>query len=543
VRVTLRTASTRLRSLVSSVGLVGGVPGPSAAQRASSTYRVAASCVVGIIALAVVGAVMGPRWDPEPLTEPLDPDDPDTDVTGAPELATYEVVTSVVPVQLDGARVRARILEPVGVSGPVPGVVFVHGAGTGRHSEAFVDQARRLAARGIATIVPDKRLDTYSTRHRDYVAMAGDYARSLAVLRARRGVDPARVGVYGESEGGWIAPVMACADIAPSFVVLASSPVVTPRAQAAFATDQYLRNIGVPRGVFRAIPRAVALSLPGGGLDYADFDVQPYQQQMGQPVFVAYGTGDASMPIVQGAQQILADATVADNAGVTVRYYAGADHGLRVRQTVSPRFVDDLAGWVLGLPGTAGAPPRVAGDRPVQPYRADPPPQARWLRDGDTVLRILGGAAGLIALAFTAVLADRGVRSVAARGWNGRGAPPPTPGPRWAPGIGPHLAGLGFGSIATVAALIGYLVTVARIAMSYRRNALVVQGGWLAVRLGGLSVVLAGVLLGRRMLDVRAAGGVVSPGAVRMAATWGVCGGSAVLAVMLAYWGVFQLGI
>ena len=95
---------------------------------------------------------------------------------------------------------------------------------------------------------------------------------------------------------------MAAQDPSIAFVVLVSSPVVPPREQAAFAVDSYLRNTGVPHGVFRAIPRAVGMSLPGGGFEYADFDVTPYQRQMRQPVFVVYGTGDASMPVIQGAR-------------------------------------------------------------------------------------------------------------------------------------------------------------------------------------------------------------------------------------------------
>ena len=124
-------------------------------------------------------------------------------------------------------------------------------------------------------MVPNKRLDTYTTIHRDYVAMAADYARSIDVLRGWPGVDPDRVGVYGESEGGWIVPVMTAEHPQIAFGVLVSAPVVPPRQQAAFAADMYLRNTDVPHGVFRAIPRAVGLEFPGEMFDYADFDFAP----------------------------------------------------------------------------------------------------------------------------------------------------------------------------------------------------------------------------------------------------------------------------
>ena len=210
---------------------------------------------------------MGPQWDPVPLADPLVVETSSTAIGVAPRRCPS--TTCARPsssVQLDGATVEAQISEPVGLDGPKPGVVFVHGAGTGRYDTAFLEQAHALAASGIVAMVPNKRLDTYTTRHRDYVAMAADYEASVEVLQSYPGVDPDGVGIYAESEGGWIAPVMAAQDPSIAFVVLVSSPVVPPREQAAFAVDSYLRNTGVPHGVFRAIPRAVGMSLPGGGL-------------------------------------------------------------------------------------------------------------------------------------------------------------------------------------------------------------------------------------------------------------------------------------
>lgn len=508
---------------------------PHAATRAGNVYRVLASSVVGVLVLAVVGAVLGPQWDPAPVTQQLQVQSPSTAIGDAPTLGTYQVRSEVVTVQLDGASVRAQITEPVGAPGARPGVVFVHGAGTGKFAVAFRSQVAALASAGVVTMVPDKRLDTYSTAHRDYVAMAADYERSVQLLRAREGVDPSRVGVYAESEGGWIAPVMAATDPRLAFVVLASSPVVPPRQQAAFATDQYLRNTGVPRGVFRAIPRAVGMTLPGG-FEYVDFDVQPYQRRMTQPVLVVYGTGDASQPTVQGAEQVLSDTAKAGNRAVTVRYYAGADHGLKVSGTVSPDFLRDLAGWVLGLPGTGTSAPQVAGDQPVQLFLAGPVPQPQQLRDGNVLLRVVIGAAGLVLLGCLLVAGHR-----FAEWWSKRRGRIRPAGARWPPGYGRYLVAFGCGAILTVGGLVWYLVSIARLAMDYQRNSVVVQGGWLGVRLAGMLVVVAGVLAVRRARAGRVPDS--GPGAVRTAASWTVATGGLVLLVVLAYWGVYQLGV
>lgn len=497
--------------------------------------RTTATAAVGAVTLAVLGAVMGPSWTPDPVLEPPVVESASTQVvadprTGlTPPLGTYEVTQEVVQVELDGAVVRARITEPVGADGDRPAVVFVHGAGTGRFERAFRRQAHDLATAGVVTMVPDKRLDTYSTLQRDYVAMARDYARSVDVLQERAGVDPDRVGVYGESEGGWIVPVMTAEDPSIGFAVLVSAPVVPPRQQAAFAADSYLRNTDVPQAVFRAIPRAVGLGFPGGAFTYADFDVAPYQQRTRQPVFMAYGTRDTSIPLVQGAEQVRADLARAGNDALTVRYYDGADHGIRIDGTVSVDFVRDLADWVNGLPTTARTEPDLAGAQPVQAFRADPLPTPRWFGTVDAVLATLVTAAAAIVVGAGSLVVARVGRR---RGWG------------LARGLTEPLVGLVLSTLLTLASLVAYLVSVARLALDYERNTWVVHGGWLGVRLLGLAAVVAGAVLIRRIRDVRAQPTArVLRGAAAGIALGGLTAGSVVLLVTLAYWGVFQLGI
>ncbi len=543
-------------------------------------FRTTATSAALLVGLALVGAVAGPQWDPVPVSDHLQPATPDTAIRGvAPglgdeigEVGDHEVRETTVTVPLDGTEVEALLRQPLDGSGELlrdrPGVVFVHGAGTGRFAEAFTDVASALASAGVATLVPDKRLDTYSTRDRDYVAMAADYRRSVDLLRTVDGVDPERVGVYGESEGTWIVPVMQAQDPTIAFTMLVSAPVVPPREQAAFAVDNYLRNTGVPEQVFRAIPRAVGMQLPGGGFDYVDFDVRPWLERQTAPVLVVYGTADPSMPVEQGARQVIADTAVrGDDAPVTVRYYAGANHGIKVREETAegrvlrlhPDFARDLATWVQGLPGTAEAPPRIAGDTPNQLFLAVPVPQPRWWGNGDIVLGAVAAGAGLILLGPLVW----GVHALARRTVRRRSTAPP---PRLGAGLRQAVLVLAMGSIATTAALVVYLLAVARLALDYQRDDLVVQGGWVGVRLLGVVTVVAGAVVLRQVADARAArrtavagravqadegsGSAPQPVAPEVARGWPahvtfwcVVVGAVTLLVTLAYWGVYQLGI
>ncbi len=491
-------------------------------------YRIAVTSAVAVLGLGALGALSGPGWDPVPMAETIHRATPDTAIggtAGTDPVGTYDVASSVVDVELTGARVQARILEPIGAEGLRPGVVFVHGAGTGRYEVAFEEQAQALASAGVVTMVPNKRMDTYTTTERSYVGMANDYLRSVELLRGLPGVDPDRVGVYGESEGAWIVPVMAADNPAVAFTVLVAAPVVPPRQQAAFAVDSYLRNTGVPLEILRAIPRIVGMEFPGGGFDYLEFDAQPFQRRMRQPMLIVYGTGDAAMPTVQGAQQLIDDLEVAGNDSWTLRYYDGADHGIKIDHVLVPEFARDLAAWILGLPDSADAEPRIAGAQPYQRFRADPVDRPRWFAEGDLLFAALaaGYSSVLVAPAIAAYRRLRGRRDRVLSS-----------------GVRVPLITMAAGSATALVGFAVYLLVVANLAQNYRTNPALVQGGWLAVRVVATASVVGGVVLVYRILDGRRHG--VPPAARSVAGAWTLAtavAGSVLLLLMLAYFAVF----
>lgn len=491
-------------------------------------YRIAVTSAAAVLGLGALGAVSGPGWDPVPLAETIEVATPDTTIgasLGTDPVGTYEVAKSVVEVEVAGGTIEAQISEPIGAEGLRPAVVFVHGAGTGRYEIAFRAQAQALASAGVVAMVPNKRLETYTTRERNYVAMANDYLRSVELLRGLPGVDPDRVGVYGESEGAWIVPVMAADNPAVAFTVLVAAPVVPPRQQAAFAVDSYLRATGVPLDVLRSIPRFVGMEFPGGGFTYLDFDVQPFQQRMRQPLLIVYGTGDAAMPTVQGAQQLIEDLAIAGNHDWTVRYYEGADHGIKIDHVLLPDFARDLAAWVQALPASADAEPRIAGDEPYQRFRAAPVERPRWFAEGDIL--VVGLVVSFGGVLLGPVLA--GVRRLRRR----RGSV-------LAPDVRMPLISMAAGAAVSFLGLIVYLLVVANLAQNYRTNTFVVQGGWLAVRVLAIASVVGGVVLVYRILDGRRLG--VPSAARTVGGAWTLAsavGGSGVFLLMLAYFAVF----
>ena len=480
--------------------------------------------ILAVLLFGLLGTVAGPGWNPHPVEQDLVVQAESTAIGGTVETApvgTYETTAEVVDIPLDGVTVRATIRRPVDAPGQRPGVLFLHGAGTATH-EGFHNITDALASAGVVTLVPDKRMDTYTTRSRDYERMARDYLESWRLLAAQPDVDETRVGIYAESEGAFIAPVAAVVEPDVAFVILVSAPVVTPREQAAFATDSYLRHLGAPEQLLRAVPRLLGSEIPGGGFVYADFDPRPYQQQLTQPVLMVYGTDDASMPTVQGPAIVIADIAEAGNDSYTVRYFEDANHGIRIDGALAPGFAEALSRWVLGLPDTADAQPKIAGAQPEQRFRADPVDRPRWYASGDMIILTLVGGFVLILLGPLLWLVSRVVRRPS--------EPLPSP-------LGRAAAALGLAATALWVLFVSYLLLVANLAINYEQSPLVVQGGWLGIQLVGIATTGLGVWSAGHWLRVRRAGrrtGTI--GTITLVTTHL---GALVLLLSAGYWGIF----
>ena len=509
----------------------------------SADHRTVGSVVVAVLSLSLIGTLAGPRWTPEPVAAPLVPATADTTIGGdAPTAAvgTYRVEAATVSItQADGEQVPALLRRPVGADGPTPGVVFLHGAGT-HGVDGFSDQAEALSSAGAATLVPAKPMEDYSLTSRDYRAMAADYRCSVDYLITLDGVDPERVGLYAESEGAIPGAVLTADDERVAFLIMASAPVVRLREQMALAMDSYMRNVGVPEPMLTLIPRVLgSAEIPGGGFQYADFDSAPYLRRITVPVLMLYGTADASMPLVQGPMTVWEAVRQSGDDALTVRYYEGANHGLRLGAStdgdLAPGVARDLARWVVGLPDTADAAPHVAGATPTQAYWARTPDPTRWYASGDLMLAAFILGFGLLALGCVVWGVGQAPRL---RGRRGIHLPDP---------IGRWTASLVLSIVAAWVLYLAYILGVISLATSYRTNHLFSYGGWVLVQMVALSTVVLGVKLTQRAWLMRGhvrhgreEGGrwLTGPAACVLGSA---LSGTAVLLAALAYWGLFPI--
>jgi uncharacterized protein len=106
------------------------------------------------------------------------------------------------------------------------------------------------AARGTAVLVYDKRGVGESTGNwgaASFEDLADDAVGGAKFLQARKEIDPKRIGFWGLSQGGWIAPLAASRFADSAFAVALSGGGLTPAEQELFDTEFELQKAGFSR--------------------------------------------------------------------------------------------------------------------------------------------------------------------------------------------------------------------------------------------------------------------------------------------------------
>jgi len=251
-------------------------------------------------------------------------------------------------------------------------LVALHGAGEGtRDSNPLYRHLHEtLPAIGVGVATFDRRGDGESegdATRGHFEAQARD---ALAIAEAL-GVE--RVGVWGFSQGGWVAPLTATLSADVAFVITIAATGVTPAEQMVYANRRALELAGYGPDV---VERAVALRLeleawvhdagpapnlagavdePWFPLTYLppstfddeakqfwtremDFDPRPVFAAVTVPVLAFYGERDSVSPV---------EPSVAAWPQATVVVVPDAEHDLSLPDgTLSPLYEQTLVEWL-----------------------------------------------------------------------------------------------------------------------------------------------------------------------------------------------------
>jgi hypothetical protein len=294
---------------------------------------------------------------------------PDGRTQQAPRAQLY--TSEPVRFQSGAVTLAGTLLLPPG-SGSHPAVVFVHGAGSSTREQQRV-LADHFARSGIAALIYDKRGSGESGgdwRGGDFDDLAADAQAAVALLTRRAEIDPAQIGLWGISEGGWVAPLAATRSSDVAFVILVSAAATGPIPQELYRREMSMRAAGyddrvVDTGVkawFMLFDgaRLVRAALPedlGFFARTADYAPLPTLRQLTQPVLAIYGGLDSSVPPRASAAQIEATLHEANHRDYTVETFPAGNHGLELVSTASrfevrreisfvPGYLEAMTDWV-----------------------------------------------------------------------------------------------------------------------------------------------------------------------------------------------------
>jgi pimeloyl-ACP methyl ester carboxylesterase len=209
------------------------------------------------------------------------------------------------------------------------------------------------------------------------------------MLRGRPDIDPGKIGLWGLSQGAWLAPLAASQSAHVAFLIAVSGGGVTPAEQEYFDDEIKLRDLKFPEpdiadavdllkmadNVIRqreswdtfARARAAAAEKPWfkhldaypvkiprqapvwtSGDPDLDFDPAPVWEKVHVPVLAIVGELDKSTPAAPTAERLETFQRRAGNRDVTIRTFPGANHGLWVERTTEgqPDWDRPAAGWL-----------------------------------------------------------------------------------------------------------------------------------------------------------------------------------------------------
>jgi dipeptidyl aminopeptidase/acylaminoacyl peptidase len=233
-----------------------------------------------------------------------------------------------------GATLAATVRLPdvPSAKAPYPSAVLVHGSGRVTGADLLYRAGRSLNAMGFAVLAYDKRGVGGSTG--DYASigpansdqmfdlLAADALAGIAALKARRDIDPSRIGLVGFSQAGWIMPLAASRSRDVAFVVIVSGPAVSVGEEIAYSRLAG-EDPGSEQGVADAeIERRMkAFTGPHG------YDPLPVLQALSTPSFWILGEKDRSIPLVRTVSA-LDELARTRGRPISVHLIPGVNHGL-----------------------------------------------------------------------------------------------------------------------------------------------------------------------------------------------------------------------
>ncbi len=363
------------------------------ALRLALTGRTLLALALGTVPLAYAGCAKNPK-------DPLNP--PQAGGTGQRDADARlgQVVTEEVRFQHAEDSLAGTLYLP-DTRGPHPAVAMVFGSGDADRHYGGIGPAlgNHFARSGIVCLIWDRPGVGESTG--DYNAQtfhdrAGEALAAVRFLRKRSDVRSERVGLWGHSQGGMVAPLAASLSDEVAFLIEVSGwqgpvwqqdlvrveaevraagyPDSDVRRAAAFARERMdlIRGTGPYEELDKLQSTAKAekwfrhvgycgRALFESARKNVGYDTTPSWEGVHCPVLVIYGDRDTSSGPPEGLITVIGRGLKkAGNRDVSIKVFPGADHSLcvpsgdwgdgqtKAKLNFAPGYLELMTGWTLG---------------------------------------------------------------------------------------------------------------------------------------------------------------------------------------------------
>lgn len=368
-----------------------GVPDIPGDARFAGRLDPAGGAIIGDFRQA--GQTFGLTLNRAPLPPPGRPQEP------APP---YPYISEDISYRSGDITIAGTLTRPE-TAAPVPAVVLISGSGPQDRNEElfghrpFLLLADTLTRAGYAVLRTDDRGvggTGGNLNQADYDDLSADIEAGLGYLRDRPDIDPARIGLFGHSEGGYLAPLVAARPANEvAFVTLMAGPAIPgtdialdqgTRAFAAAGADseqvaahheflvdwtaalragQLTKAARLSEIYNRSLPdelRAASAALTEQNTPYmaalVSYDPAPALTALRMPVLAFFGSKDTQVtpdPNVPRMRTLLAG-----NPDAEVPLFDGLNHLMQpastglsseyacIETTIDPKVLDTVTGWL-----------------------------------------------------------------------------------------------------------------------------------------------------------------------------------------------------
>lgn len=272
------------------------------------------------------------------------------------------------------------LLVPNG-SGPHPAIVIIHGAGPSI-KEDYRAEAEIFAKSGIGALIYDKRTIGYSAdgvgeQSRSYALLAGDVLAAVQTLRSRADIDSTNIGLWGHSEGGWVAPLAAIQSRDVAFLITVGASGVPPIQQTSWAMENEFLHQGISSSsMIHSITRNGLRFLVSAGLfAEATYNPIPPLEQLHQPILAIWGSNDRTAPPLESSQIFQESLKRGNNQHYTIQFVPQANHMLRFSldgfyrsDEFAPGYPEAMTLWVAEVVKGMKPGANVIGSNPQQDH-------------------------------------------------------------------------------------------------------------------------------------------------------------------------------